>query len=667
MEGNGRGAAEDGICLPAELRLHVLSLLPPVDLALGGRLSSKDAALHFTEPTCRTTDLRQPLPHYATTVGMVSAQSALRQLTFRQKLHLPATAATSGCEANVEFALQLLQPHVFPEVLRTDGGYTWAYEGSPCTTGGVPLPPMPDVGSAAVASGLAHLLPSLEQRCPGLLDPGRTLEAAARHCDLAGLQAAWEALGQRLLSSIRETRLAEPAEGSHNAHGVDDGDGGYAERNVMAESDRVWQRMMAEAAGSLTPDALAKMAWVLEKCNMHSRAGSYACERAAWGAAAASGDMGRVVWLLYHCSFNWRSTDYLQAVLQHASLDFLQELEQQGHLPLASCSMPSADLMVRVAHDLGRAAAGSPRDSAAKLRWLEGRATPIGFPEAVEAAAEAAAAAGNLEALQLLLERRRQLQLPAEEDFQLELVEAAVCGGHVSTAAWLVQAGWPLTQECLETAVWRGDLPMVRWLVEAGCPRGELDFSGVVAAWPCRTVADSRRLVEVLRLVVEAGWPLHEGESPQPLEAVVIGGQPWPVWCVLRELLPSHADGRGFPHYTVTNAARAGCEAALEGMVREGNRGASIKWYADAAGAGDRGTLECVQRLGVPLAEGVLRKAVASSAPLAALRWLEEQGMPVKEREVKRALKVVTGSYPREQEQREVRAWLRGLRGGGMA
>lgn len=37
---------------------------------------------------------------------------------------------------------------------------------------------------------LAPLLPSLEQRCPGLLDPACNLEAAARHCVLAGLEAA---------------------------------------------------------------------------------------------------------------------------------------------------------------------------------------------------------------------------------------------------------------------------------------------------------------------------------------------------------------------------------------------------------------------------------------------------------------------------------------------
>ncbi len=422
---------------------------------------------------------------------------------------------------------------------------------------------------------------------------------------------------------------------------------------AVVESDRVWQRMMAEVAGSSTPDGLAKMAWVLDRSNKHSRAGSSVINAQVWGSAAASGDLPRLQWLRCY-RFNWQSSGALEAALQHASLDFIQELEQQGHLPLASYGSAWG------ARGFDRIVAGSPRDSAAKLRLVEDRGSSIGFPEAVDAAAEA----GNLEALQLLLERRRQLQLPAQEDFQLELVEAAVNGGHVSTAAWLVQAGWPLTPGSLAAAVWRGDLPMVRWLLEAGCPRGELSISNVVDNWPCRTVVDSRWLVEVLRLLVAEGWPSHEGESPQPLEAAVMGEQTWPVWCVLRELLPSCATREALTEFTVKHAALTGCEATLEGLVGEGFRCASIEWYAGAAGAGNRGTLECMRRLGVPLGEGVLQEAVRKVAPLAALRWLTEQGLPVGQGEVDRALEEVPGSYPRKQERREVRAWLCGLRGG---
>ncbi len=118
-------------------------------------------------------------------VVLEGAAAALQHLPFRCKLKTLSRAAESGCEANVELAWQLLQPHVFPELLQTSHYNDFSH-------------PARDVGSAAVSSGLAHLLPSLEQRCPGLLDPGRTLEAAARQCDLAGLQAAWGLLGRRL-------------------------------------------------------------------------------------------------------------------------------------------------------------------------------------------------------------------------------------------------------------------------------------------------------------------------------------------------------------------------------------------------------------------------------------------------------------------------------------
>ncbi len=58
-----------------------------------------------------------------------------------------------------------------------------------------------------MVSGLAHLLPSLEQRCPGLLEPQRTLEAAARQGDLAGLQVAWGLLRLRLPEALPSKRL----------------------------------------------------------------------------------------------------------------------------------------------------------------------------------------------------------------------------------------------------------------------------------------------------------------------------------------------------------------------------------------------------------------------------------------------------------------------------
>ncbi len=575
MERTSQPAPLDGPSLPPDVRLHILSLLPPNDLALGGRLSSKDAAQHFSEPTYRTAHLGQPLPgHAAIAAGLFdSGQTALRQLTFQQKLHLPATAAASGCEANVDFALQLLQPHVFPGLLQADHGYAWLREGLPIEPERYGIPDITaaaDLGSAALASGLAHLLPSLAQRCPALLDPGRTLEAAARHCDLAGLQAAWEVLGQRLLSSI---------EG--NAPDVDSEDDEYYHDDEWEQ--QALQRIMAEAAASPTPDAIAKMAWVLETCSAHGRL-PLMPER-VWGAAAASGDLARLRWLREH-GCPWQSDYALSVVLRHASLPFLREMEQQGHLP------PAGDAAWRWA-GLNTAAGTSRRDCAAKLRWLAGRGADVVID--CHNAIKATAFWGNLEALQLLLECWRErkaaaarINAPGSEasvggnPLDGELLYRAVMGGHVAIVAWLVQAGCPLQYPLLIMhAIYRGDLPMARWLLEAGCPRGQLTLADLVQYWPSRTAADSGRLVEAVRLMAAAGVPAQAYGKSDPYHAAAAAGQPWAVWRVLREVLPvlpAPGDERGLPYSAVQHAAHA-ARAVRQRWRPWWGRGCTMSWW----------------------------------------------------------------------------------------
>lgn len=78
--------------------------------------------------------------------------------------------------------------------------------------------------------------------------------------------------------------------------------------------------------------------------------------------------------------------------------------------------------------------------------------------------------------------------------------------------------------------------------------------------------------------------------------------------------------------------------------------------YANAAGHGDRSTLECLVRLGIPRREGALLAAVERGAPLAALRWLVAQGAPSGGAE-----EALQGLPPRRRG--EVEAWLLGLAG----
>ncbi len=625
---------------PSDPLLRILALLPPNDLALSGRLACKDAAQHFQGPQHCTAFLGQPLPSHVSAVGtaqstseassspstptpaatatatapatetwlQASTHDELRQLTFRRKLLLLSRAAASGCETNVELAWQLLQPHVFPEVLQSDYCCTLLQRGQ--SSGD----PAPDVGSVAVASGLAHVLPSLEQRCPGLLDPARTLEAAAKHCDLAGLQAAWQLLGQRLRDGC--------------------------ERESPQRLQEFWKCMLVTAAGSSTLDAAAKMEWVLGISGGASDPGALA---QAYGAAAASGDLARVGWLR---GVGWGTPGALEAVVEHADLGFIQQMEAEGgYLPPAHHQCWRKKFVIS-------AAAAAPRGSAAKLRWLAGRGAGLGVQDAVMRAAER----GNLEAVQLLVEhwRARQGAAAAPPDYVLALAAAS---GSVPTARYLRQAGCGFDQLALHFASTRGHLPMVRWLAEAGCP---IKWDSMVSVWPRDSAADGEGLLEAMRVVAELGSPM--GDASQLWSTALYAGHPW---AVLQGLLQHTGD---MPPEGVGFAAQTGCEATLRALVAanactEGRPGLAAVWYVHAACNGDLGTLACLRQLGCPLSEGVVGMAVSEGAPLPALRWLAEKGARWGHDQLADKLSELAAFYPspRDGERREVEAWLRGL------
>ncbi len=469
--------------LPTELQLHVLSFLPPIHLTLSGRLSCKEAAQRFSEPHHCTAPISRPLPDHVVDTAwcLEGAQAAMAQLTSHQKLHMLTTAAASGCEANVEFAWQLLQPHVFPELLHMDDYLFQVLLRSS-------MHKELDLGSAAVSSGLAHLLPSLAQRCPGLLDPGRTLEAAARHCDLAGLQAVWEVVLEQLLLVLAKT---EP---DADRTGYDPDDGEWAWEAVVDRKQWVWRETMATVAAMPTSDALAKMKWVLAKS-----AGSGSCitvrHPTVCGAAAASGDLARLAWMRDH-GFPWGTVEALAAVVRHADLAFIQQLEQEGGY------LPSAEhVEAWTSEGVLCEAAASRRDSTAKLQWLASRGAASDSWKALRMAA----ACGNLEAVQLLAGQHGLGPAEGEGD-PSDILYDAIESGSVPLVTWLRQAGYPWYVGGFEAAFHRGDLPMVRWLLEAGCPRSQHDSLGRAAMWwPCLKPGGCGRLVEAVRLLVAAG------------------------------------------------------------------------------------------------------------------------------------------------------------------
>ncbi len=536
-----------------------------------------------------------------------------------------------------------MQKHLFPGLLSSLGYYAIAEPTNTAATAGR-APAAADVGSAAVASGQAHLLPSLEQRCPGLLDPELTLEAAARHCDLAGLQAAWGLLAPRLPETMPAKRLR------------------FAYRHALSA-----------AAGTATHDSIAKMEWVVGQARAQ---GVKAISAGAVSAAAVSGDLARLQWLRERGCF--RRTAPRALLVQDAGVALLQQLAGEGgYLP------PAGDGWWAQEGVVGAASAAS--DSAAKLRWLADRGVPLGM---AQEAVAAAARCGNLEAVQLLLQQHGVERVPQLLD---EALAGAAGCGHIPTAMWALQAGGRLECVTYPEVVDRGDLPALRWLLEAGCPRGTVTVSTVVTMWPSGTPGDTGRLVEAVRLLAAAGWPITEVGAPHPLVMAAGAGQPWPVWQVvscheshplvvaahaghpwpvwqaLRELMPE--DERAVPRAAALAAAAAGCEATLEALVGLGvceEHGAELAcaWYAAAARNGDLGTLSCLVRLGVPLGEGVLAAAVGQGAPLSALQWLAGQGAPVVEAEVREVLLRGSGAVylaERAQERQGVDTWLRGL------
>lgn len=621
--------------LPSHVRLRILALLPPVEIAVSGRLTCKDAAAFFCRTQRCTVKLNHPgnqLPAYiiaaptwgpspatacpvtAAAASWVkdSAQHALQQRTLKQRLLVLRGAAASGCGTNVVFAWQLLEQHTFPELLQSDHYLRILKHGNPDAEG-----PGPDVGSAAVASGLAHMLPFLEQRCPGLLDTGRTLEAAAGHCELERLQVAWSLMGQRLQRSW---------------------DGG--EEQNSSRQLGFWRRMLAAAAGSSTADALKKMEWVVSIAPSPD-AQSWV---QAYGAAAASGDLARVEWLRERSGVLPTSPAVLNAVMESADLGFIRRVAAAGgYWP------PANDINWRH-HAFVAAAASSRVDSTAKLLWLAEQGTVLRCTRALSKAARH----GNLGAVQLLMERRDGQAAPPD------VLGAAVASGCVPTASFLHQSGCSLTEDLWPLACFAGNLAMVRWLLEAGCPRGhDHSLAHIVAAWPSDTTADGEGLVAAVQLAAEAGWPTSpSGDRYDHLMATADVMHPWVVWSGLLKL--NLVDE---PAYAIKAAARAGCVATLWGLGGLWSMGdsniISCTWYADAAANGDRRVLGW---LGKPRHKGVLSAAVAKGAPLCALRWLEEHGAPWDDNTEGPTFETLATAYPREDDRQEVAIWLEMLR-----
>ncbi len=580
--------------LPTSLQLHIMSFLPPNDRALSGRQVSPDAADNLSEPQHCTVSLSQQLPPHALPWAVAAGQQHVRQLTFRRKLCLLCTAAASGSEVNLEVAWALLQPSIWPELLQRPN--SWSEHNS-----------FSDVGVAAVTAGQPQVLDWLLRHCPALLRPDRTLAAAAKHCSLAGLQATWSAL-QRA-----------------DCHGC---------HLPRVELDQTVLNAAAESAD--TQDAVEKMEWLLA-----AGAGECCLKESTARAAACAGDMRRLQWLQGKgCPFSngthsvdmgsWVQ-DAFPVVLERADLGLMQWLVDE-----AGCRLPQEG-----GHD-GRSwlplfeAAAKSTDGAAKLAWLQERGAPSlaalrdrDAGRALRGLISIAVTAGQVAAVRYLL----SLYSPGAGQlgsWAAAAGEAAADGSSGKCMAeCLRQAGFQLHASAFTACARSGNLATVRWLaLEAGVSAAGVGVCEVIGAWPKRTAADSRGLLEAVQLlVVRAGC--GGGELSSALAYAAERGHVR----LLQYLLEQHPAERP-NRETVVAAAMGGCEALLEWLVEQHPGCVAGSAYACpyhvAAKQGDRCTLAALRRLGVPWGSGwnVVR-AIVACCPMPAVRWMAEHGLPV--------------------------------------
>ncbi len=597
--------------LPEELQLRVLGLLPRNDLALSCRFTCKGIGRMLSQPHHTTILLSQPLPPWISASHWQQQwQAGLRKLTFAGKLRLLSTAAASGSEVNLEVAWRHVRPCLFPDLLPASHLSTR----QPDTYSARMT--LDDPGVAAAKAGHAHLLPWLvEHCCP--LDPLRTLEAAAQHCDLAGLQNAWQLLAPRL-TMLEGSPVIDAA------------------------------RVVRMAGRSLGLDARDKVAWLLDQATAEVTVPASGLLRdqlllaAAQGAAAA----GKVPLL------RWLSGEQ--------GLDLAAAgpggTEGSGHGVLA-CAMEAPDVGVaewlvdEAGHPLPGAedqggleelwrSAGANGD-VAKLQWLVGRGVPL-HPKGPLAAAEK----GRLDAVRYLHEQ-------CGVALSAELFAAAAGSGSVPLVSWLLDRGCPTSPEAYKNAVCKGRLEMVVWMAEQvdRSPWGDMQPDWLPNL---DQLVDQESDLKAVHRMLETG---ALGRRGGVLFAMILD---WAAFAGHVELLHTLNAEIKAVRSTLMAAAWGGCEAALELLLRAKSVRAVLRskgWpsYVAACHQGDYATSCYLRRRRVPWGAGAMAAAVDIGVRLPVLRWMAEEGAPWDCEAVGRALMEAEGQGVH----RESSEWLR--------
>lgn len=471
--------------LPSHLKLSILRRLAPNDKALSGRLVCKDAwhDLRGSNTAC----LSQPLPAHAThSQQQIHVKASM--LSFSQHLMLMATAASSGCETNIDIAWQLLEPRLHRGQLQA--GFYNRRTGNP--------------GVAAIMAGHPHALPWLLRRCPGLVNGNEVALTAAERCQLPALQS--------VLAELREAGKQ------------------FSDVDGLVDS----------AAGSRTPDAQAKLQWVMD-----AHPGAYTLRANTARAAASSGDLSRLQWL-HARGCPTADVQVLAAALQYDACGSVAMTEWL--LAHGGCAVPPVE------DTKGRGelleAAGASGDLV-KLRWLRERGVPLDLCVAKTAARE-----GHIAVLQLLFEGIRE---PGQRRSCAFTALINCVGTRPAVLDWLHRncaADMP-DAETLNSFLYMdvagyGDVELIKMLSQHpvhGTLREDPEgLYAVIRCWDRK--APNGKLLEAVQMLAAAGWKLGP-KGPRALcDAAERGDLPLLYYIHTKlevALVPSqqHNDGNG--------------------------------------------------------------------------------------------------------------------------
>ncbi|KAG2483538.1 hypothetical protein HYH03_017592 [Edaphochlamys debaryana] len=274
------------------------------------------------------------------------------------------------------------------------------------------------------------------------------------------------------------------------------------------------------------------------------------------------------------------------------------------------------------------ALAAAQPEGEARLRWL---ARVAGVAVATRDAATAAARYGNLGALSYILDDMAAPPAPGLAALGPGVAEAAAAAGQLQALRLLAARGAPLEPwGLLLAAARRGDVGMLRWLAEVWP-----DALTAALAEPELAVAAARSgsVATLSWLVEEHGMSLQGGGG---------GG-----------------GGDGGGGGVLAGAAGSGCAAAVEWVAAHGAPLEDGAPYLAAGRHGDLSVLAVLRRLGCPWTADTFTDAVHDSATwgcrLAVLRWMADEGCPIDWRGAARRAR---RRRPGGEEGPEVVAWV---------